>query len=197
MSTSFALVLVTALSVLSSLPAQAGPGRMDTTKRASRVSTEKKAVLPEAVPLERNEVLPDKRFGASVQPRQDALVGERRSAIEITETRDKAEFVTPERPQPEIIERTDSPWAGKESRFSTADDAYRSRVATRFQNKISDASPVTRNVEPVIDKRTTFDRINRFSFRKNAPVSVTIAGSEQAAADAAQSSSPGEAQAPR
>ena len=74
-------------------PALAGPGRMDVSKRAARVSTEEKAVLPGTLPLERNEVLLDKRFSTGTYEKKDTLVGERRSGIAVVEEREKEIFV--------------------------------------------------------------------------------------------------------
>ncbi len=180
-----------------SVSLSAAPGRLDTTRRATRVTTEQKAALPENKAIERNEVLMEKRFQTSPFEKKDALVGERKSSIAIEETRTK-ELITPERKTYDTVERKDSPWAGKQSRYSTADDAYRTRVATRFQDKIGDASPISQEVKPAVKQRTTFDRINRFAFRKNGDqgVSVTTAGSEVPAGDASAQSSPGAAISP-
>lgn len=170
-------------------PLSAAPGKLDTTKRA-RTSTEQKAVLPEQVPMQKNDVLQERRVEREVMPRRDALVGERRSTITVEEEREKEMFRTPDRPQYEQIERKDSPWAGKQSRFSTAEDGYRSRVATRFQDKIGDASPINSKATPVIEQRTTFSRINRFAFRKNADqtIEATTAGSERPAQNLSEQS---------
>lgn len=186
-----------ALAVLATLlPAQAAPGRIDASKRASRVSTEDKAVLPENKPIERNEVLMDKRFDTETVPRKEAVVGERRSDIAVGETREKERYPAPDPKKYDVIERKESTWSGKKSRYSTAEDAYRSKVAIRFQDKIGDVSPISRDVKPVVSQRTTFDKINRFAFRKNSDqaVSVTKAGSELPTRDASRSSSPGDAQ---
>lgn len=170
-------------------PLSAAPGKLDTTKRA-RTSTEQKAVLPEQVPMQKNDVLQERRVEREVMPRRDALVGERRSTITVEEEREKEMFRTPDRPQYEQIESKDSPWAGKQSRFSTAEDGYRSRVATRFQDKIGDASPINSKATPVIEQRTTFSRINRFAFRKNADqtIEATTAGSERPAQNLSEQS---------
>lgn len=175
--------------------AAAGPGRMDVSKRAASVSTDDKAVLPENKPLERNEVLMDKRFDTQTVERKDAIIGERRSAITVEEGREKKLFVTPDRKEYDVIERKESVWSGKQSRFSTSEDAYRSKVATRFQDKIGEASPVTKEVKPAISQRTTFDKVNRFVFRKNGDqrIRVNAAGTEGATGDAAEASSPGAA----
>jgi hypothetical protein len=169
----------------------AAPGRMDTSKRASQVSTEERAILPENKPIERNEVLMDRRFSTEVREKKDALVGERRSTIAVEERRDKKFFRVPERKEYEQIERKDSHWSGKQSRFSTSEDTYNSKVALRFQDKIDDARPFV-DAKPVISKRTTFERINRFAFRRNNgdAITVTTAGSEAAARDISEASSP-------
>ncbi|MCX6938732.1 MAG: hypothetical protein NTU80_12735 [Verrucomicrobia bacterium] len=172
--------------------AVAAPGKVDATRRATSVSTEQKAVLPEKVPLQKNEVLTDQRFESQTVPKKDALVGERRSTIETKETREKT-MIQPERKDYDKIDRKDSPWAGKISRYSTKDDTYTTERTNRFQDKIGEASPVTNKVKPVTSQRTVFDRINRFAFRKNSDTSVTLstAGSEKAPTDASNRSSLG------
>jgi hypothetical protein len=173
----------------------AAPGTMDTTKRDESVSTEQKAVLPEAKAPERNDAVGDRRFDTRQVEKKDAVIGERRSNVVVGETRPKRTFVGPERKTYEVIDRKENSWSGKMSRYSTSEDAYHSRTAIRFQDKISDASPTARNAQPAVEKRTTFDRINRFVFHKNSDqkVAVTRAGSEKPAADASHASSPGTA----
>jgi len=186
------------LALLASpLSLSAAPGRLDTSRRADRVSTEQKAILPETKALERNEVVMDKRFQTASVEKKEALVGQRQSSITVEESKPK-ELITPDRKTYDTIERKESPWTGKESRYSTTEDTYRTRVATRFQDKIGEASPFAKEAKPAIKQRTTFDRINRFVFRKNGDqsVSVTTAGSERPAADASAQSSPTKAATP-
>ncbi len=169
---------------------QAAPGRINTSKRATTVSTEEKAILPDNKPIERNEVLSDKRFSSQMVERKDAIVGERRSSIAVEERREKKFFSTPERKEYEHIERKDSTLSGKLSRYSTSEDSYRTGMAVRFQDKIDDARPFV-ETKPVVSKRATFDRVNRFSFRRNSDsaVTVTAAGSEAPSRDISGSSS--------
>jgi len=181
-----------ALAIFGSF-ASAAPARLDATKQATRFSTQEKATLPESRLIERNEVLADKRFDTATVSKTTAPIGDRRSSLGFGETREKKQAVLPGRKDFAVVERKASPWSGKMSRFSTKDDAYRSRVATRFQDKIGKASPLNNKIQPVVDKRTTFDRINRFVFQKNSDQSVTvsIAGSEKTPADISQSSTLG------
>ena len=182
------VVGLTLAALAAAVSAFAAPGRLDTSKRASQVSTEEKAVLPENKPIERNEVLMDSRFSTEVREKKQALVGERRSAIAVEENRDKKFFRVPERKEAEQIERKDSLWSGKQSRYSTSEDTYNSKVALRFQDKIDDARPFV-DSKPSISKPTTFERINRFAFRRNNSVTVTAAGSESAPRDVSGESS--------
>lgn len=170
----------------------AAPARMDASKRAGSFATEQRAILPEKKPLEVNDVVGEKRFATEQIERKTAVVGDRRSDIAVTETREKTFFATPGRKEYEVIERKDSRWAGKSSRYSTSEDRFEGKFATRFQDRIGEASPLSENVKPVVSKRTSFDRINRFAFRRNSEegVSVTKAGAEQAPVDISGSSSP-------
>jgi hypothetical protein len=98
-----------ALAALATLaPAFAAPGRLDLSKRSSKVSTEEKAVLPENKPIELNEVLMDKRVDTETFEKKDALVGERRSTIKVEESRDKKLYPRPEVKEYELRERKDS-----------------------------------------------------------------------------------------
>jgi hypothetical protein len=173
-------------------PAVAAPGQLDTTKKADAVATDQKAALPDKLPANKNDVIMDRRFDTQTVPKKDALVGEKRSSIEIKETREKT-MVQPELKEYDKIDRKDSPWAGKTSRYSTKEDTFNTERTNRFQDKIHEASPVTNQVKPVVSQRTVFDRINRFAFRKNPESSVTLstAGSEKAPTDASNRSSLG------
>lgn len=186
MKTPVAGLALAALAVIvasSGVCAEEGGGAgLDVGRRAERVSSEQKAVLPDQKPVERNEVLMDKQVERKIYDRKGALVGERRSSIEMKESRDKQMFVGPDQKHYDTVERKESLWNGQTAdRFVTGDNGYRSKSAIRFQDKIADASPVVDNVKPVVSQRTTFDRVNRFSFRRNPdPVGVKAAGSQKA-----------------
>lgn len=173
-------LLLAAAMCMTAASAYSAPGRMDPSKRA-RVSTEKKAELPGTVEMKQQEVLQDRRFSTGdVRDKKTAVVGERRSAIDVTETRDKKMAPSRDLIEPDQMPRKESVWNRKQSRFSTSEDAYRSRVATRFQEKIGDASPFPQPASGVTDQRTTFSRVNRFAFRKNGDqtITTTTAGGE-------------------
>lgn len=177
--------LLAAAMCMTVAPAFSAPGRVDPAKRA-RVSTEQKAVLPDAVEMKKNEVLQDRRFLTdSPREKREAIVGERRSSIAVEETREKKMAPTRELIEQKQIPFKESPWNGKQSRFSTSEDAYRSRMAMRFQDKIGEASPFPQPNRTVTDQRTTFSKVNRFSFRRNSDQAITVnaAGSEAAAGD--------------
>ncbi len=147
-------------------------------------------MLPENRAIEQNEVLQDRRFDAETVEKKTAIVGERRSTIPV-EGREKEMFSTPDVREKKIRDRQDSVWSGKRSLISTSDDAYRTRVADRFQDRITDASPVGKKGKSALDKRTSFDRVNRFAYRRNGDTSVSAvaAGSGAAPSDISESSS--------
>jgi len=185
--------LLAAAMCMTAVSAFSAPGRLDTTKR-SPISTEKKADLPDAVEMKQNEVLQDRRFSTGdLKDKESAIVGERRSAIEAKETREKK--MAPEREliEPDKIPRKESAWNRKESsKFSTSsEDRFRSRVATRFQDKIGDASHFPTPKRSANDQLTTFSKVNRFAFRKNGDQSINVnrAGSEFGGADISDRSS--------
>ncbi len=194
-------LLLAAAMCMTAASAYSAPGRMDTSKRA-RVSTEKKADLPGTVEMKRQEVLQDSRFSTGdLREKKDAIVGERRSAIETKETREKKMAPRRELVEPDQIPHKESVWNRKQqSRFSTSEDAYRSRVATRFQDKIGDASPFPQPTRAVTDQRTTFSKVNRFAFRKNGDqtITTTTAGGEATSSNVSDRSSlaPGSPTAP-
>ncbi len=146
---------------------------MDTSKRA-RVSTEQKVELPDAVEIKQNEVLQDRRFSeGELREKEKAFVGERRSAIDAGETEEKKLAPTKELIAPDQIPRKESPWNRKQSKFSTGEDSFRTGVASRFQDKIGDASPFPAPARTAMDQRTTFSKVNRFAFRKNGDQAIT------------------------
>jgi hypothetical protein len=167
----------------------AAPRRIDHGKRSAAFSpkAEDNQIKPDTVPTERADVLQDKRFNSGdTLPRETALVGERRAPIELKESRDKEIFVTPDAPTydrrpTEKNERLN----GKMATISTTDTYERSRTAERFQEKIDAARPVVKESRASIAKQTTFDRVNRFVFRKNADQRPTVqrAGDEAAPRD--------------
>jgi hypothetical protein len=185
--------LLPAMLLACALPgaAHAAPDRLDIAKRA-RASTEQKAVLPETKAPEQNLVVGERRFvGPGEFEKKSAVVGERRSGIAVEETREKSRFVVPETRERELIERRESVWNGRQAPFSTREDAYRSQVAVRFQDRIGQASRFDESTMPVTSQRTTFDRVNRFSFRRNGDtgVSAGAAGAEAGSRDVSGESS--------
>lgn len=174
---------------------EAAPRRLDMGKRATSFTpSPENAVSTEMRPLEHAEVLQDKRaLSGELLPRQDAIIGERRSPISVSETRPKQDYVLPENPEFPRKDLVRNDWGERRARISTSDSYARSRTAERFQSKINEAAPVAREIRATIAKETTFDRINRFVFRKNASSGPTVqrAGSGQAAVEIGGSSSPG------
>lgn len=161
------------------------PGKLDTGRKVQRFSTEEEAVSPDLLPLDRQQVVQDKREESLSTRRftgREAPVGDRRSRIDVVETREKEQYRAPEKKTFDTITRKDAAISTKDTRFSTREDVYRSRTAERFQEKISAAQPAFKDSKPVVTKRTSWNSVNRFAFRKNSDqeIMVTKAGSEAA-----------------
>ncbi len=142
-------------------------GRIDATKR-SAITTDDKALDAEVKPMERADGLQDRRFDrGELRDRPEAPEGERRANIDLKES-DKKTLITPDKKTYDTVEYDTSRYDGQRSdRFRTGDDTYRTSMAQRYQDSLGeaqDAGPKT-----VVKKRTTFDSVNRFLFRRNRP----------------------------
>ncbi len=169
------------------VPVQAAPGKLDTTRRSQKVSTDQEADLPGIVDFDRavsiqnrrEERLSSRRF-----ERETSALSGRRSAIEVTETREKPRFRVPDRKTYDSVSKKESRISTRDLRFGSEDDVYRTTSAAKYQDKISSAHPALQNSKPVVTKRAGWASINRFTFRKNSdgPITVTKAGAGQAPA---------------
>ena len=130
----------------------------------------KASVTPDKKSPETNTTLQEKRVDKSVIDKQPAAVGERRAAIDVTETREKNVREKDSR-RPEKIEQPMSAFDHREAPMSTAADATKPQVLTKYQDGLTSASATNMARFPALD-RTTGAKINRFVFRKNAPESA-------------------------
>ncbi|MFH1500278.1 MAG: hypothetical protein ABII82_20930, partial [Verrucomicrobiota bacterium] len=174
-----ALAVVFSLGCVVPVLARDPAARIDASKR-SRVSTEEQALDPEVRPMERADGVQDRRFDrGELLDQPDAPVGDRRADIDLQESREKT-LIEPELKTYERLDYDPSRYDGQRSdRFRTGDDIYRTSMAQRYQNSLGeaqDAAPKT-----VVKKRTTFDSVNRFIFRRNRPEGDELFGSAGAA----------------
>jgi hypothetical protein len=129
----------------------------------------------EQVDLIRADRLQDRRAtlpGLLEQP--TAAIADRRSPIEVTETREKKSFELTTAPiAMEPLAHQDSRYNGQPgpTRIQPGPDTlYRkSGMVDRYQQSIRDAYSTGRQSQVVLNQATTFDKFNRFVFRRNGP----------------------------
>jgi hypothetical protein len=119
----------------------------------------------------RNDHVQDQRFSTPDQiERKDAAVGDKRAPIDVTETREKTMVDRKDFPKPEVREREMNRHDGEKARIQPEGDQIRTfDKVTKYQSRMVDADNTKFRHQTVLEKRTTFDKINRFIFRRNGP----------------------------
>jgi len=123
------------------------------------------------LPFKRDDRVQNSRFTTpDLRDKKMDPVGDRRAPFDMTETREK-----------NIIDRKDYPKPGVRDNKMSPDNAlmYRDqpkgdRVKTydmvaKYQDRMADAATAASQRQPKLEKRTTFDKINRFVFQRNGP----------------------------
>jgi hypothetical protein len=131
-------------------------------------------VRPEKRSPELNRTLQDRRVAPSVTNPAGSLPGEKRSAIDLAESREKR-VLTHENQRPTVRTPELSPFDHRESRFKTVDSAEKPKLVTRYQDAISAANATTQKRSPVLGADTTA-RVNRFVFRRNVATPAATTG---------------------
>ena len=113
----------------------------------------------------------DQRFNAPEKiERKDAVVGDKRAAIDVTETRAKTIIDRKDFPKPEVRERELNRHDGEKSTIQPQGDMIKSYdTVSKYQDSMADAKNSTFKRQPSLEKRTTFDNLNRFIFQRNGP----------------------------
>ncbi len=135
-------------------------------------------------PIERNDRLQEQRFnGPEKIERKDASVGEKRAPIEMKETRDKNKIERKDAPKPELKTWDKNRHDGEKSDYQPKGDQVKKyEMADKFQGRMTDAKTAAAQRQPKLEKKTSFEKINRFLFKRNGPGSeegqamVTTAG---------------------
>jgi hypothetical protein len=131
------------------------------------------SVTPDKKAITLDTAVADKRVDKTIIDKQPAAVGDRRAAIDVTETRAKTVRDKDSR-RPEAVEEPRSAFDHREASISTADDTKRPPLVTKYQDSLKAASATNMARFPALDHATTA-KINRFVFRKNSsePSAVT------------------------
>lgn len=124
-------------------------------------------VVPVKKAPETNAVVQEKRVDKTVVDKKPAAVGDRRAAVDVTETREKTIRDKDSR-RPETVERSLSAFNHREASMSTAADTNKPPMVTKYQESLTSASATNMARFPALSGATGA-KINRFVFRKNAP----------------------------
>lgn len=164
----------------------APPGRMDASKRADQLG-KKEAVLPGPVPIEKNNRIGDQRFQSKTSPRGEerSVIGDKKVETKLNDRIGGQRFTAPDRPEDPRVDKKSSVLQDRKAGWSPSNNPYPSRTALRFQEKLGEAKTVFNQRSAQGDKKATFDKVNRFAFRKNGDQAVTTiqAGSSQPGTD--------------
>jgi hypothetical protein len=122
-------------------------------------------------PFFRNEIVQEQRFRApEIIERKDAVVGERRAPIDMTETREKEIIDRKNYPKPEVRDHKVNRHDGEKARIQPSGDMVKKYdTVTKYQDRMADAKTAKALREPKFEKRTSFDKLNRFIFKRNGP----------------------------
>ncbi len=170
------------------------PGTDNTDTRLTPGNTDNQ------LPFKRAERVQNNRFTTpELRDKKLAPVGDRRSPIEVKETRDKTIIDRKDYPKPEVRENKMSPHNTQMFQTQPTGDAIKKYdMVGKYQNRMTDAANAAAQHQPKLEKRTTFDKINRFVFHRNGPgadggslvtkagggSSTTVSGGTQKTADA-------------
>lgn len=125
------------------------------------------SVTPDKKAPETKAGVQEKRVDKNVVDKKPAAVGERRAAIDITETREK-NLREKDSHRPEKVDQPVSAYHLRESSLTPGANVTRLPMMAKYQDGLT-ASNATTSTRISATDRATAAKINRFIFRKNAP----------------------------
>lgn len=158
---------------------------LDYTRRNTPFAAQP-TITPEKSSPATNRTLQDARVEKDVRAKEEAAVGSRRAAIDVTEAAAK-QVVEKESERPRSVEQPKNAMNQRRAAISTASDTRKPPTVARYQESLTAASATNMARFPAIDAGAKAT-INRFVFRKNAPDSLPAA--PQGAATPAAGGSP-------
>jgi hypothetical protein len=143
------------------------------------------AVTPdkESPKAKTNETLQQKRVDKTTIDKATSPLGDRRAAIDLTETREK-QVKEKQSHRPEVVEQPKSAFNQRQAGISTAGNTYKPPMVSKYQDSLTSASATNMARFPAID-RATGAKINRFVFRKNPSDAGALANETKAVTPAA------------
>ena len=146
------------------------------------------SVAPEKQTPQANETLQSKRVPTTTVDKTMSPVGDRRSAIDMKEAREKT-VREKESQRPEKTEQPTSAFNQRRAVISTADNTTKPPTVAKYQDSLAAASASNMARFPAFDGATTA-KINRFVFRKNPTEPAAEAAKGSAAITPAAGGSP-------
>ena len=149
------------------------PTKFDPSQQADKVAPGPDTTKPvESIELKRDDRVQNSRAvlpGLIDEPR--APMADRRAPIDVTETRDKT--IIDHKVAPVATE----PLAHQESRFNgqlapaqlRPTDIFPTSMVEKYETGLRNADTASRLSQPTVAKATSFDKLNRFVFRRNGP----------------------------
>lgn len=140
-----------------------GPANADTPVSPDRPENQK--------PVERNERVQDERVRLPEKiERKEAPVAGREAPINVTETRekniiDRKDFSTPEKKEYDKY-RGD----GERYRYQPEGDMVKNYDKVgKYQERMTSATEAASTTKPMLEKQSSFEKINKFLFKRNNP----------------------------
>ncbi|TSJ77128.1 hypothetical protein [Rariglobus hedericola] len=102
--------------------------------------------------------------------RKDSALGDKRAPIDLKEKRDKTIVDRKDYPKPEVRDRELNSHDGQRSSIQPkGDQILKYDTVAKYQDRMKDAETAASQRQPKMEKRTTFDKLNRFLFKRNGP----------------------------
>jgi hypothetical protein len=168
------LIVPASLSLLCLVSVRADPtAPVDLTQR-NGVFAPAATVTPEAKSPTVVDSLQEKRVGKTLIEKSEAALGDRRAAVDVQEAREK-QVRDKKSSRPEAAEQPVSAYNHRESTITTATDAAKPPMVSKYQDSLKAASTANMAHYPALD-RATAAKVNRFVFRKNSPEPSPVTG---------------------
>jgi hypothetical protein len=121
--------------------------------------------------FQRNDQLEDQRFRVPEQiDRKDAAVAGKESAIDVKEAREKSIIDRKDFSTPELNEYDKNRHDGERYRYQPeGDDVKTYDKVGKYQDRMTSATEAASTTKPIFEKKSSFEKINKFLFKRNNP----------------------------
>ncbi|HTJ77422.1 MAG TPA: hypothetical protein VL357_00335 [Rariglobus sp.] len=123
------------------------------------------------LPFKRDDRVQNSRFSTpELREKKLAPDADKRAPFDMTEAHEKNIIDRKDYPKPDVRENQMSPENKEMFYAQPKGDMLKSyNTVAKYQNRMTDAENAASQRQPKLEKRTTFDKINRFIFKRNGP----------------------------